>query len=111
MASQYGPLEIDCDAPPYAVVEACSRIGFRSPLDTRWCRASQAIPPEARHGMFSLHSWKQFFGGRAPERNLCHCGQSLPVLEKCTFTFLSGRTADYLIGQCCRCRTIYWEEA
>jgi hypothetical protein len=33
------------------------------------------------------------------------------MLERCTFTFRDGRQRDYLLGQCGRCRTVFWEEA
>jgi hypothetical protein len=31
-------------------------------------------------------------------------------MEGYTFTFASGKEAEYLLGQCRRCRTIFWEE-
>jgi hypothetical protein len=112
MASQFGPLDIECDAPSYAIVEACSRIGFRSPLDVPWFRLSHYLNEEGGHGgVFSLHMWKQFFGIERPGGKTCRCRQPLPTLEKCTFTFLSARHAEYLIGQCRNCLTIYWDEA
>jgi hypothetical protein len=41
----------------------------------------------------------------------CDCGHPLPVLEKCTFTFITGREVSYLIGQCPRCHAVFWEDA
>ncbi|HYT88394.1 MAG TPA: hypothetical protein VEL76_06715 [Gemmataceae bacterium] len=111
MASQFGPLEIDCDAPSYAIVEACHRIGFRSPLDVPWYRLSHFLGEDGAKGsVFSLQMWKHLFGMNRPGGKNCRCGQSLPMLEKCTFTFLSSRQAEYLIGQCRRCLTIFWDE-
>ena len=33
MSSRLGPLQIECDAPPYMIVSACRKIGFESPED------------------------------------------------------------------------------
>jgi hypothetical protein len=41
----------------------------------------------------------------------CLCGQVLPRLDKCAFTLLSGKELHYFLGQCKRCRTVFWEEA
>jgi len=46
-----------------------------------------------------------------PKKGCCGCGQALPLLERCTFTFASERSIDYLIGQCPTCKAIYWQEA
>ena len=43
MANPLGPIEIDCDAPPYAIVRACQRIGIRTPEDVRWARLSHFL--------------------------------------------------------------------
>ncbi|MCI0459912.1 MAG: hypothetical protein L0Z62_23420 [Gemmataceae bacterium] len=111
MMSQFGPLEIDCDAPTYSVVHACVALGFEDPLDVRWCRLSHFLSGDAeRAGLFSLQAWKQFFGMGRQREKTCSCGQHLPAVERCTFTFLSGKKSDYLIGQCRRCRTIFWDE-
>jgi len=40
VSTRLGPILIDCDAPPYAIVQACERRGLRSPLDVRWCRGA-----------------------------------------------------------------------
>jgi hypothetical protein len=55
-------------------------------------------------------SWKLFFGRGDPQEQTCTCGEPLPALEKYAFTLNSGRVLDYLLGQCARCRTVYWEE-
>jgi hypothetical protein len=113
MASQFGPIEIDCDAPPYGIVEACDRIGFRSPLDVPWYRLSHFLGGEGSQGggVFSLQLWKHLLGLDRSGTKTCRCGQLLPALEKCTFTFLSSKQADYLIGQCRDCLTIFWDKA
>jgi hypothetical protein len=111
MASQFGPIEIACDAPPYPIVEACWMLGFQSAPDVRWCRMSTFLHGEGEGGsVFSLQSWKGWLGMGRARGHCCSCGEMLPTLEKCTFTFLSGSKTDYLLGQCPRCRTIFWEE-
>jgi len=110
MSSQLGPLEIDCDAPPYRIVEACEQIGMVSPEDVRWCRMSRFRKEFGNRREFpSSHPWKWLLGNQ-PAENTCTCGQALPRLDRCTFTLLSGKELHYLMGQCSRCRTIFWEE-
>lgn len=104
MFSRLGTLELSCDAPPYAVVRACETLGFQSPLDVRWCRKSQVIHGHSGpRGISALLPWNWFSQGHT-----CTCGNPLPVLHKHAFTF-DDSVADYLLGQCCRCRTIVWE--
>jgi hypothetical protein len=107
MSSRHEPQESDCDAPPYRVVEACAKLGFESPLDVRWRRMSHYL--DERPGMFGLGGWAWLFGKRTPPGTTCVCGGPLPALERYTFTFRSERKADYFLGQCRRCHTIYWE--
>jgi len=88
-SNQLGPIDSHCDAPPYSVVAASQQFGFQSPLDVRWCRMTRMLDVRAE--------------------KTCTCGQSLPNLKKCPFAFLSGEEADFLFGQCSRCRTMFWE--
>jgi hypothetical protein len=46
-----------------------------------------------------------------PKEHACTCGEPLPDLKKFEFTFLSGKVGNYLLGQCRRCRTIFWDAA
>ena len=109
MSSQLGPIDISCDAPPYPIVRAGRRIGLESPEDVRWCRVHPGLETLSLTG--DVSGWKSLFGLGGRGKNACTCGQPLPVLEKYTFTFLSGQQASYLLGQCLRCRTVYWNEA
>jgi hypothetical protein len=34
----------------------------------------------------------------------------LPAMTQYTFTYLSMDQVEYLMGQCARCRTIFWEK-
>jgi len=108
MSSQLGPIDLICDAPSYPVVQACSRLGFQAPLDVRWSRLSHYLIGEEGTRL-GLQPWKWFFGKRQPKEKTCVCGGPLPTLEWYTFTFLSGGVADYHLGQCPRCRSIFWE--
>jgi hypothetical protein len=111
MSEQYGPIEINCDAPPYAIVKAGQRIGLKDPEDVRWCRMSEFLkeqPPAPPH---KLQHWKQLLGLGRPAGRTCTCAERLPTMERYTFTFRGGREEHYYIAQCTRCRTIFWDRA
>jgi hypothetical protein len=111
MFSRLGPLEVNCDAPPYNIVRACHMIGFRSPEDVRWSRLSRFAGTAPGQGEELKHSsWRALLGMTQPGNGRCVCGQPLPVLEKYTFTLISGNQTSYFLGQCIRCFSIYWEE-
>jgi hypothetical protein len=100
MSGNLGPIDIQCDAPPYPVVKACVSLGFHEPEDVRWCR----IERRRLRRPSSLFPWLR---AAIP---MCVCGQPLPKLESYTFTFVSGSQLEYHLGQCSRCRTIYWDK-
>jgi len=104
--------DICCDAPPYAVVRACEDCGFLSPLDVRWCHTSRFLNGEGHSkGTFVLRLWHWLCGRGRPEGYNCTCGHPLPDLKEYVFSSLSEKVAGYFLGQCCRCRTIFWDEA
>lgn len=110
MSARLGPVEIECDAPPYAVVQACGCLGFRRPLDVRWRHARELTtcrPPGARG--LGRRLWSALLGrGRGPA---CGCGQALGPLGRFEFTLRWGTEVEYLLGQCPRCATMFWKEA
>jgi hypothetical protein len=106
MSSQLWPIEINCDAPSYLVVQACERLRFLSPLDVRWCRMSNFL----HESNASLRLWNFLFTKNQLERRTCTCGELLPVLEGYAFTFACGKVLNYGLGQCPKCRTVFWEE-
>ena len=109
MADTLHPLDIRCDAPPFPVVGACRRLGFRSPLDVRWCRLSHFLA--ARSSRPSAPPGAQVLDTKpAQEETTCTCGEPLPKLEEYAITFVLERVADYRLGQCRRCGTMFWEE-
>jgi hypothetical protein len=89
MSGELGPIDIQCDAPPYPVVRACERLGLRTPQDVRWSRVNR----------FAL------LGGQLT----CSCDQPLPPLESYTFTFVTGKQATYYLAQCPHCNAIFWD--
>jgi hypothetical protein len=112
MANQLGPLDISCDAPPYSVVTACRRVGFEDPEDVRWCRLNQIMDtPSDEWEMLKRHPWRLLIRMASPDVKSCRCGQRMPTFDRYTFTYLTGHESSYLLGQCARCKTVYWEEA
>lgn len=110
--SKLGPLEFQCDAPSYKVVQACRRIGFYAPEDVRWCKLSEfSHASPGWKGLFHSETWKRLLSGGHPSERTCSCGEHLPSMDRVTFTFTTGHEATYLLGQCCRCRTVFWDEA
>ena len=111
MSQQWGPLEIDCDSPPYSIVRACTRIGVRTPEDVRWCRLSGLQEQAANWRQYIRSPWKLFGSAAGARGKSCVCGHELPRVEEYTFTMISGTEKSYLLGQCQCCRTVFWEEA
>lgn len=111
MISRLGPLDINCDAPPYGIVKACQRVGFAAPLDVAWFRMKNLAAWQGDlGGTLATQTWSLLFGKNEAKEPTCFCGMPLPALDKYAFTTMSGRVADYLLGQCPRCRRVYWEE-
>jgi hypothetical protein len=111
MFSGLGPIEIGCDAPPYPVVKACKEVGFESPLDVRWCRLSHFLRGCGKgDGAPGLATLRCHIGKSQLKKQTCTCATPLPPLGRYRVMFLSGKVADYYMGQCRRCQTIFWEE-
>ena len=109
MCGRLGALEIECDAPPYAVVRACRRLGVRSPEDVRWCRIGRLLDRHAGGWLLGPLAWWRRWLSRRHEWPACDCGQPLPAPARYTFTFNTGEEADFVLAQCPRCRTVFWE--
>ncbi len=111
MLDHFRPFELCCDAPPYGVVRACEKCGFHSPLDVRWSHMSRFLSAAGqRQGNVGIRLWQWLLGKRKARVTTCTCGQPLPALKQYGFTFLSQKVRDYLLGQCQRCRTIFWDD-
>jgi hypothetical protein len=109
MSEQLGPLEILCEAPPYSVVDDCQWLGFQAPLDVCWREMSHFHREEG--GLLDTFYRMLFFGKRHSKKATCRCGEPLPVLKTYTFWLAADIVVAYRLGQCRRCRTIFWEEA
>lgn len=111
MASKLGPIEIDCDAPPYRIVQACRQIGIRSPEDVRWLRMAKFRSglTDRPQGLYS-RVWSIFVGHRPRSEKSCSCGAPLPVLELVSVTSDIADEITYHLGQCDHCHTVFWDE-
>jgi hypothetical protein len=103
-------IEIWCDAPPYPVVEGCSLIGIRTPEDVRWCRVSHFHGSFGRRALFrhALNWLRRLAGVETPEP--CSCGAKMPELQPFRLLVHPDDLPTYLVGQCQRCGTVFWEE-
>jgi hypothetical protein len=101
MPEQLGPLEIDCDAPPYTIVQASAQVGIMAPEDVRWCQMS--------HFRNRTSGWRKVFGLGPKAVDACDCGQPLPELARFVFTFNTGETVGYALGQCPHCHRVFWD--
>lgn len=110
MSNKLGPLDVICDAPPYCIVRACHLIGLQAPEDVRWLRLSHFLRENAGEEQGGSFFHKLLGTQGRMKDGSCSCGQALPALEKYVFTLLHHGDLYYLLGQCPRCRTIFWEE-
>lgn len=111
MAIQLGPIEIRCDAPPYAIVRACGEVGIQSPEDVAWHRLPNYLSAQKPlPSLFQVETWRIFLGMDADGQPRCRCGEPLPALERYTFLLSNGNQFHYLLGQCSRCRSVYWDQ-
>jgi hypothetical protein len=108
MIEQLGPIDIVCDAPPYHVVRACHLIGLDSPEDVCWRRLDQHEAPAGWRRL--VNSCQRLLGVGKAGASRCGCGEFLPELDCFSFTFVMNRTLTYRLGQCPRCRTVFWED-
>lgn len=112
MSSQWGSIEITCDAPIYPVVQACERLGFRNPLDVRWHHLGRRGSEKDGQGRDAGAFLWWWFTRKSPARKIaCSCGEPLPVMQRYTFKSMYTTVAEYNLGQCRRCLTIFWEVA
>jgi hypothetical protein len=111
MAKQLGPVEVFCDSPPYPIVQATALVGFDRPEDVRWFRLS--------HFLIEFGGWhagcRDFLWGLLPVNRYlkgvnCTCKGAVPRMRRCLFTTSAGDSFICLLGQCDRCRTMFWED-
>jgi len=92
-------------------VQGCAEAGFQTPLDVRWLRLDRASGGRDKpKGLLTFQNWTGAVGLGRPAERTCSCGQDLPGLQRCVFILSCGRELEYLLGQCRRCRTIFWQQ-
>jgi hypothetical protein len=102
--------ELECDAPPYPIVEACESIGIRSPLDVRWCRVTRCPQSNSSSNFFGRWMRRLFNGKQLPSNPTCFCRKPVPETDCYRFTSNGLETVSYRLGQCNHCWAIFWEE-
>lgn len=110
MSRSTAALDVWCDAPCYAIVQACQWLGFQRPLDVAWYhrgRYLQAHRPT--FGLLDVVGLVSWLFGRDLAPPTCRCGHALPALERC-FATLDGEGTPICVGQCQHCHTIFWDE-
>jgi hypothetical protein len=109
MASWLDTQGFDTDAPPYAIVCACRLLGLDRPEDVGWYRLDHRRYVTLRERPVDRRPAFPPTNSRSPAiTGTCVCGARLPPIEHRTFTFNTGRQVGYSVGQCRRCRTIFW---
>jgi hypothetical protein len=106
MSKQLWPIEIECDAPPYPVVRASRQAGLITPEDVRWLRLSRFVlagSPGSDKAAGDAGAADRAGGLR------CSCGDPLPKVCTVAFAFATGLTLSLVLGQCCRCQTVFWD--
>ncbi|HEY3332682.1 MAG TPA: hypothetical protein VGK19_21805 [Capsulimonadaceae bacterium] len=89
--------------PSHFVIVACELVGFNSPLDHPWVEL-----PETRDDphVHSCDCYKQFGRGQSGK---CYLQIEVP-LRGYRFITEDGESR-YVLGQCVRCKTMFWSEA
>lgn len=106
MNGRLGQIEINCDAPPYVMVRASRQAGMEFPEDVRWCRLPRQSSSE-RHGWWA--SLRQMLLPAEEHLTSCRlCRKDTPPLVVIDFHVKTGERLTCLMGQCPRCRVIYW---
>jgi hypothetical protein len=105
------PIQIECDAPPYEIVQASGQVGIRSPEDVRWCRRpSPARNTAAGWRAVTGRIWNLLFAfGISDSEETCLCGNHLPERFPVLFRWPSRGDSCCTLTQCGRCRTVFWE--
>lgn len=111
MFNQLGTIDVVCDAPCYEIVTSCRLLGFARPEDVRWSRlvSGRDHSHESRWRAFFRRTW-EVLSGKPKHEPTCSCGVPLPLLQEHVFLSATGFPVLFLIGQCPRCLTIYWDD-
>jgi hypothetical protein len=111
MSDDLGTMDITCDAPPYYIVQVCDLIGIKTPEDVRWLRLSHHMNEDPRRRLVRANPLLTWLRLNPRPHTTCTCGEKLPSFDRFTFTISTGEEPSYMLGQCARCRTVFWEDA
>jgi hypothetical protein len=76
----------------------------------RWCNVGQVLGEHLSwRGAFQFLTSDGAMNVNLRLEQPCRCGRTLPGLELYTFLLATGEEVGYFLGQCRRCRRIYWE--
>ena len=109
MVNNLGTPDIQCDAPRYDVVHACRWLGFQFPLDVRWLPMNHCLGGQNPRHSIMRRFWRFCFGHVEAEKH-CTCGSPLADVRRYRFSGIFANEPDYLLGQCFKCRTIFWQK-
>lgn len=110
MSRQTIGFDVSCDAPAYAIVQACQWLGLQRPLDVAWYHRARFRRAHQRiRGFLGIVAW--LFGRGEPAAATCRCGQALPELDHCLVTLGAARDDVIRLGQCGHCHTIFWDQS
>lgn len=110
MSSKLGPIDLQCDAPHYAVVQACHSIGLKTPEDVRWCKRTHFLVQQKALESVATQPLQRLANAALRGLDTCSCGHALPLMQGFTFTFTTGEEISYSLGQCSRCHTVFWDD-
>lgn len=112
MSKQLGSIEVLCDSPPYEVVQTCRALGIRTPEDVRWLRLSTFRGQLLRRSSGVMSYLRGLFRTpRQDDGSACTCGRAIPLQDIVVITFDGSEQVAYQLGQCVRCRTVFWDLA
>jgi hypothetical protein len=112
MSRDLGPLEVVCDAPPYGVVRASRALGIEAPEDVRWCETERYLRERSYdHAAWRGEGWNELVERLGPRVLACPCGRRLPAVLGYRCAGGADASGLYYLGQCVRCKRVYWHKA
>ncbi len=90
------------DLPNHGIIEACHKIGLDRPLDNPWVTLPKSWTIGSPHSCDCYKHYGRGLNGR------CYLKVEVPIKA---YRFVDRDDETRLnLGQCLRCRTIYWNE-
>ena len=108
MSRQTVTLDVWCDVPAYGIVQACQWLGFERPLDVAWHHRVATCGRSGRRRASLLCS----AGCSAAANQRPRCAAAVKRRRSWSCRPVTGAARDDAIrlGQCSRCRTIFWDD-